>query len=202
MGQDEALKLGRTLEESRRHTIPVSTSATNALALRKATTSVADRKREQNLKICKIEELKQNYLLQVAQDSQTLSAQRRASRCERRNPVRARRQGTGTLIRKKISKSNFKLQNCFKNTKMRETNTLWTCTVLPKFQQKVTNQDFVHLNTMSPLEGQTERRWTVDLVGTIKQTNKQTKTWTNQTCEVQHMGHQDSSKKATSDSRG
>jgi hypothetical protein len=34
---------------------------------------------------------------------------------------------------------------------MRETNTLWTCTVLPKFQQKVTNQDFVHLNTMSPL---------------------------------------------------
>ena len=65
-----------------------------------------------------------------------LSAQRRASRCERRNPVRARRQGTGTLIRNKISKSNFKLQNCFKNTKMRETNTLWTCTVLPKFQER------------------------------------------------------------------
>ena len=128
----------------------------------------------------------------MAQDSQTLSAQRRASCCERRNPVRARRQGTGTLIRNKISKSNFKLQNCFKNTKMRETNTLWTCTVLPKFQQKVTDQDFVHLNTMSPLEGQTERRWTVDLVGTIKQTNKQTKTWTNQTCkerEEQHFRH-------------
>ena len=60
MGQDEALKLGKTLEESRRHTISVSTSATNALARQKATTSVADRKREQNLKICKIEELKQN----------------------------------------------------------------------------------------------------------------------------------------------
>ena len=60
MGQDEALKLGKTLEEGRRHTIPVSTSARKALARRKATTSVADRKREQNLKLCKIEELKQN----------------------------------------------------------------------------------------------------------------------------------------------